>query len=131
YPGAIQAVDRLRAEKIAVGICTNKPAGLADKLLTRLGVREAFASLIGSDSLPTRKPDPAPYRAAVTGAGGLIQRSLLIGDTITDRDTARNAGVPCVLVTFGALGHAVADLAPSALLDHFDDLPDLVTRLLP
>ena len=130
YPGAVAAVEALRADGIAVGICTNKPEGLAETLLQRLGVRQMFATLIGADTLPVRKPDPRPYFAAVEGAGGAINRSMLIGDTATDRNTARAAGVPCALVTFGPDGHGVADLAPEALLDHFEALPGLAARLL-
>lgn len=130
YPGAMQAVARLRALGLRVGICTNKPEALAELLLTRLGVRDAFDSLIGADTLPTRKPDPAPYVAAVRQAGGQVSRSLLIGDTVTDRDTARAAGVPCILVTFGPDGRGVAALQPDALLDHFDALDGAVNRLL-
>lgn len=130
YPGAIAAVEALRAAGYATAICTNKPEGLAETLLSRLGVRGLFDSLIGADTLPTRKPDPAPYHAAVARAGGDPARSLLVGDTETDRKTARAAGVPSVLVSFGPEGAGVARLEPEALLDHFDDLPALVARLL-
>lgn len=130
YPGAMEAVETLRAQGYATGICTNKPEGLADLLLTRLGVRDSFASLIGADTLPTRKPDPAPYRAAVERAGGDVASSVLIGDTVTDRETARAASVPVVLVTFGPTGDAVAELEPEALLPHFADLPGIVARLI-
>ncbi len=130
YPGAVDAVEALRASGIKVGICTNKPEGLAETLLQRLGVRGLFGSMIGADTLPTRKPDPAPYVASVERAGGSVSRSLLVGDTITDRETARAAGVPSVLVTFGPLGQSVADMAPEALLDTYDDLPALAARLL-
>jgi len=130
YPGAPEAAERLRAGGYALGICTNKPEGLAETLLTRLGVRGLFASLVGADTLPVRKPDPAPYRAAVERAGGSPARSMLIGDTETDRATARAAGVPCALVTFGPEGRAVADLDPEALLDDFADLYDLAGSIL-
>lgn len=130
YPGAVQAVERLRDAGYAVGICTNKPEGLAEELMTRLGVRSLFASLIGADTLPTRKPDAAPYLAAVARAGGDPSRSLLVGDTSTDRTTARAAGVPCVLVTFGPEGRGVERLAPEGLLDHYDRLGDVVRTLI-
>ena len=78
-----------------------------------------------------RKPDPAPYVAAVERAGGLVSNSFMIGDTKTDRDTARAAGVPCVLVTFSPEGDTVSDLKPEALLKHFDDLPELAEALVP
>ena len=130
YPGVIPAIEALRAAGYATAICTNKPEGLAETLVTRLGIRGLFDSLIGADTLPTRKPDPAPYLAAVTRAGGDPARSLLVGDTETDRKTAAAAGVPCLLVTFGPEGRGVARLAPAALLDHYHDLPALVARLL-
>ena len=131
YPGAMAAVARLSAAGWRVGVCTNKPAALAELLLRRLGVREAFGGLVGADTLPVRKPDPAPYRAAVARAGGVAARSFLIGDTVTDRDTARAAGVPVALVTFGPGGPGVAALAPDALLDHFDALDAVAERLVP
>jgi len=130
YPGAAASAEALKSAGFALSICTNKPSGLAETLTRRLGIRDLFDSLIGADSLPTRKPDAAPYVAAVTRAGGSVNRSILIGDTETDRMTGRAAGVPVVLVAFGPEGRGIARLAPDALLDHFDDLPDLAARLL-
>ncbi len=125
YPGAVEAVEALRAQGYAVGICTNKPEGLAELLMQRLRVRDLFGSLVGADTLPVRKPDPAPYRASVERAGGVVGRSFLVGDTETDVKTARAAGVPCALVTFGPEGRGIARLQPQALLDRYADLPDL------
>jgi phosphoglycolate phosphatase len=130
YPGAVAAVEALRRAGYATAICTNKPEGLAVDLVRRLGISDLFGALVGADTYPVRKPDPLPYRAAVERAGGALDRSLLIGDTQTDRDTARAAGVPIVLVTFGPEGEGVSRLAPDALLRHYDDLPVLVSRLI-
>ncbi len=130
YPGAVEAVEALRRAGFAVGICTNKPGGLSETLLTRLGIRDLFASLVAADTLPVRKPDPAPYLAAVERAGGTVSRSFLLGDTETDLKTSRAAGVPSVLVTFGPEGKGIARLEPDALLGHFDELPALAERLL-
>jgi phosphoglycolate phosphatase len=130
YPGAMEAVEALKAAGFAVAICTNKPTDLAELLLARLGVRDAFAGLVGAGCLPVRKPDPAPFHEAVARAGGARGRALLVGDTVTDRDTARAAGAPVVLVTFGPEGDAVAELAPDALLPAYGDLPGLAARLL-
>ena len=130
YPGAMGAVERLKDAGYGVGICTNKPEGLADLLLTRMGVRDVFASLVGADTLPVRKPDPAPLREAARRAGGHPDKCVLIGDSDTDRNTALAAGVPSVLVTFGPSGEDMAALRPEALLHHFDDLPELVPNLI-
>lgn len=130
YPGAAEAAEALRAAGFALGICTNKPEGLAELLMQRLGVRGLFGSLIGADTLPVRKPDPAPYLAAVERAGGEPGRSFLLGDTETDVATARAAGVPVALVTFGPEGRGIARLNPEALLDAYSDLPELAERLV-
>ena len=130
YPGAMDAVERLLSADYAVGIATNKPEGLAETLLTRLGVRREFGALIGADTLPVRKPDAAPLVETVARMGGKLERSLIVGDTSTDRLAARAAGIPCILVTFGPDGRAVEALEPEALLDHFDHLPDLVAEML-
>ncbi len=130
YPGAMAAVETLKAQGYGVGICTNKPAVLAEALLQSLGVRDAFGAMIGADTLSVRKPDPAPLREAARRAGGDPGKTLLVGDSDTDRNTARAAGVPCVLVTFGPSGADMAALNPEALLDDFADLPGIVTRLI-
>ncbi len=130
YPGAMAAVEELKARGYAVAICTNKPEGLARLLLTRLQIFNTFDVLIGADTLPTRKPDVAPYWASVDQAGGNRARSCLIGDSITDHKTARTAGVPSILVSFGPAAQDNAALEPDALLADFADLPDLMDRML-
>ena len=130
YPGAMEAVEALKAAGYRVAICTNKPEGLAHTLLTKLGVRDAFGAMVGADTLAIRKPDPEHLFETARRAGGDPALCLLVGDTNTDRETARAAGVPCVLVSFGPSGDDMAALGPEALLDHYDDLPDIVTRLI-
>jgi phosphoglycolate phosphatase len=130
YPGAMAAVEALRGSGHAVAVCTNKPERLARILLDRLGVGEAFGALIGADTLPVRKPDPRPFRAAVARAGGAPGRAMLVGDTVTDRDTARAAGAPVALVTFGPNGAGAAALEPDALLAEYGELEGIAGRLL-
>lgn len=130
YDGVRDAVGQLLEANYRIGICTNKPEGLAETLMQRLGFRQEFGALVGADTLKTRKPDAAPYLETVARVGGDVARSVLIGDTVTDRQTARAAGVPSVLVTFGPSGHDIEALKPEALLHHYDQLFDLVERLI-
>ena len=55
----------------------------------------------------------------------------MIGDTVTDRNAAAAAGVPCVLVGFGPAGAKVRDLAPEAILDHYDAIDDVLESIMP
>ncbi len=136
YPGAVAAVERLHTLGYRVAICTNKPEDLARLLLAELGIDHLFHALVGANTLPVRKPDPAPYLLALEQAlgqgeaGRMLGRSILIGDTETDLKTARAVGVPVVLVSFGPEGQGIARLSPDALLDDYAHLPDLVARLL-
>jgi len=131
FPGAMEAVDALKARGDLVSICTNKPEGLAELLLQRLGVRDAFDAMIGADTMPVQKPFAAPYIAAVERAGGRVARSLLVGDSDTDRNTARGCAVPSVLVSFGPSGEDMAALEPEALLCDYSELLGVVDVLLP
>ncbi len=130
FDGATEAVADLTARGYATGICTNKPAALAERLMQDLGARAAFGALVGADTLPVRKPDPAPLFEAIRRVGGDAGRAVLVGDTVTDRDTARAAGVPVILVTFGPHGRAVADLAPDAMIDSYSELAAKVAALI-
>ncbi|MGR3714696.1 MAG: HAD-IA family hydrolase [Shimia sp.] len=130
FPGALDAVRKLTALGYGVGICTNKPEALAEQLMQELGARDLFGALVGADTLPVRKPDPAPLRETVLRLGGDPDMTVLIGDSDTDRNTARAAGVPSVLVTFGPSGEDMAALEPEALLDDYAALPLVVDALI-
>lgn len=130
YPGAMEAVEALAGMGYGVGICTNKPEALAEQLMAELGAREAFGALVGADTLPVRKPDPEPLRETARRLGGDPALTVLIGDSDTDRNTARAAGVPSVLVTFGPSGEDMAALEPEALLGDYADLPEMVQALI-
>lgn len=130
YDGAMDAVRALKAAGYKVAICTNKPEDLAETLMTSLGVRHEFAALLGADTLPVRKPDPEHLFETVRRAGGDIGRCLLVGDTLTDRDTSKNAGVPSILVTFGPSGEDMSALQPEGLINSYVELMGEVRRLI-
>ncbi len=130
YDGAMDAVEALKHCGYKVAICTNKPEGLAETLMQSLGVRQEFAALLGADTLPVRKPDPEHLFETVRRAGGDIDRCLLVGDTATDRDTAKNAQRPSILVTFGPSNDDMHALNPEAVIDRYDQLFDQVERLI-
>ncbi len=83
--------------------------------------------MVGGDTLPVRKPDPAPLREAVARAGG--GRAVLVGDSITDADTARAAGVPFVAVSFGFSDRPVEALGADAVIDDYGELAGALERL--
>ena len=127
FEGIERAMDALAEGGIRLAVCTNKPEALTLLLLDALGWQNRFAAVVGGDSLPQRKPDPAPLHAAILRAGG--GRAAYVGDSTTDTDTARAAGIPCVAVTFGFADRPPEELGATALIDHFDQLIRTLRRL--
>jgi len=129
FDGVEDALDVLAGRGYRFGICTNKPFYLADKLIAELGAAHRFEALLGADSLDVRKPDPLHYTETLT-AMGYWGPSVLIGDTVTDLKTAEAAGVPCILVDFGAREPGTFDYTPAAVITSYSELPDAVDAAL-
>jgi phosphoglycolate phosphatase len=127
YPQAEQALDALAAMSVKRALCTNKPEALTHLLLDALGWSGRFDSVIGGDTFPVRKPDPLPLHEAIARAGG--SRAAFVGDSITDADTARAAGLPFVAVSFGFSDRPVAELGADAVIDSFAELIPALERL--
>jgi len=122
FPGAEKAVRRLAAAGHPLGICTNKPEALSFKLMDALRLRSLFPVILGADSQPYRKPDPRHLLDTIAKLGGDRSDAVLVGDSETDVKTARAAGVPIVLVSFGYTEIPVRELGADAVIDHFDRL---------
>jgi phosphoglycolate phosphatase len=127
FPGVDRALDALAGEGAALAVCTNKAEALTLKLLDALGWQGRFDAVVGGDTLPVRKPDPAPLFAAIARAGG--GRAAFVGDSITDADTARAAGLPFVAVSFGFSDRPVEALAADVVIHGFDGLKAALERL--
>lgn len=131
YPDVVTVLDELTDKGWKIAICTNKPERLARILMERLEILDRFGALIGADTLPVRKPDPAPMLAAIARAGGSAEHAVMIGDTETDLKTARAVGAPCVMTSFGYSPVAAKSLGPDAVIDAFHELPDVLNTVLP
>ena len=130
FPGCLALLDRLKAEGIGLGICTNKLEGLSTRLIDALGMRAYFDAIIGPDTIGIAKPDPAPYRETLRRMARQGASSLLVGDSETDVLTARAAGVPIIGVTFGYTPRPIEEFNPDALISHFDDAYDPIMAAL-
>ncbi|MFO1114643.1 MAG: phosphoglycolate phosphatase [Beijerinckiaceae bacterium] len=131
FPGVIEALDRFEAAGWAFAVCTNKTEAPARKLLQALGVADRFRVIVGQDTFECPKPDPRVLRATIEAAGGQVARAIMVGDSRTDIDTARNLGVPVVAVDFGYTDTPVHELGPDRVISHFDALWEAVAAIAP
>lgn len=101
FPQALETIDTLSKNGARVALCTNKPYELTEKLLKHLGAWERFEIILGGDSLPTKKPDPAPLVHIMQHCGVSADNTLMIGDSTFDIIAGKAAGTATCAVTFG------------------------------
>ena len=130
FPGAVAALDDLRAAGATLAVCTNKPTDLSVALLKALGLDGYFVAVVGPDAAGAAKPDPRHLIAAIEHACGRRDFAVMVGDSAADADAARAAGVGLVLVSFGYSEVAARTLGPDVLIDAFDELPAACAHLL-
>lgn len=130
FEGLIEALDALEAMGARFAVCTNKHTYLSVELIKRLGWTERFSSNRGADSVPAKKPDAGHLKACVDDMGGDMTKVIMIGDSETDFLTARNAGVPSILVSFGYSDRPIQEFPCDVLIDHYSDLVAAVEKVI-
>jgi phosphoglycolate phosphatase len=123
YPGVRRALNAFRQRGIALACVTNKPARFTNQLLAYLAIDELFGAIVSGDSLPVKKPDPAPLQMAADALGVALSACAMVGDSSTDIEAARNAGIPSIVVSYGySRGRSAADLGADQVVDDLRQL---------
>jgi phosphoglycolate phosphatase len=123
FPGTTECLEELARQRIAIGLCSNKPESNCTQLLDDLGIRGHFAAIQGSGAGLPLKPDPEPLVATVHRLGAT--RPLYVGDSATDVATARAASIPVALVRGGYTQTPPEALAADWVLERLSDLPSI------
>ena len=127
FPGVPETLAALKRRGARLGVLTNKPQELTDRLLPLLGLDGLFAAVYGAGRKSYTKPDPRIFHEVVADCGGAP--GVMIGDSITDLNTARAAGAPCILFSYGFTPVPAAQLGADLVLDDFAALPEALERL--
>jgi len=130
FPGVVAALEKLKSLGATLCVCTNKRTDLSNRLLDILDLSQHFAAIVGSDLPRNRKPHPDHFIYTVRAANGDPARSLMIGDSSNDVQSAKAAGAPVAVYAYGYTDTAPDLLGADAVFKHFDDLPDLAARIL-
>lgn len=101
FDGLDQVLDQLDTAGCPWGVITNKPENLTKPLLDSLGLAHRSACTVSGDSLPVRKPDPAPLLHACELAGVEASRSIYVGDALRDIEAGRRAGMATIAAAYG------------------------------
>ena len=127
FPRVAETLEDLKARGARLGVLTNKPQELTDPLLPMLGLEGIFAAVYGAGRKPYTKPDPRIFHDVVAESGG--GPAVMIGDSMTDLQTARAAGAPCILMSYGFTPVPASELGADIVLDDFGSLPEAVRQL--
>jgi len=103
FPGMDEVLERLEATGRRWGVVTNKPGWLTEPLLAKLGLLSRAACVVSGDTLPERKPDPAPLHHACRLAGSSVVECVYVGDAERDILAGRQVGMPTLVARFGYL----------------------------
>ena len=101
YPGIVESLAALADRSAALSVLTNKPEAMSRAILDGLGLLERFAAVLGGDSCPSRKPDPAGIERLLALTEMPPEQALLVGDSLIDLRTAAGAGVDFCGVAWG------------------------------
>ncbi len=127
FPGVTETLAALKQDGARLAILTNKPQELTDLLLPALGLGQSFATVYGAGRKGYTKPDPRIFHDVVEDCGG--GPAVMIGDSITDLNTARAANAPCILVSYGFTPIPARELGGDAVIDDFRELPQALRDL--
>ena len=129
YPHVLESLQSLQNTGYRMAVCTNKIEKHSITLLQKLNVAHYFKAICGRDTFPYYKPDPRHLVDTIKQAGGNPRNAIMVGDSITDLDTARNAGLPSIGVTFGYTTTPMAEMKPDRLIEHYRDFIAAVQSL--
>lgn len=128
YPGAREALDRMRGAGRQLAVLTNKPVRFSRELLRGLGIGEHFRVIYGGNSFETKKPHPEGLRKVMSEVAVTPDRTLVVGDSGVDVRTARNAGAWSCGVTYGFQPETFSEDPPDFLVDSLPELASLVVE---
>lgn len=129
FPGGREAMAELIADGCALGVVTNKPHDLSERILELLGVNGEFGSVIGASDRFPLKPAPDMILAALSELGIAADAAVMVGDSAADVGSAHAAGIPCVVLTHGYTPAGATNLGADETIAGFGDLTAALRRL--
>ena len=123
YPGALETLQSLKVLGLKLALITNKPEKFIPELLAQTHMAEYFDWVVGGDTLPQKKPDPAGLLWVMQQAQVTAQQCLFVGDSRNDVLAAHAAGVACIAVTYGYnYGQPISAENPALVVDDLREL---------
>ena len=119
-----------KERKISMAVCTNKQEHLAIDLLKKIGIYDFFDYVAGHNTFDYCKPDPRHLTSVVEILEGDLKKTLMIGDSETDANAAKDAGIPIILLEDGYTEKNITEIYHNHLIKDFIGIEKIVTKYL-
>ena len=128
--GVYEFLTWAKKNNISMAVCTNKQEHLAIDLLKKIGIYDFFEYVAGHNTFDYCKPDPRHLTSVVEILDGDLKKTLMIGDSETDANAAKAAGIPVILLEDGYTEKNTAEIYHNHLIKDFIGIEKIVTKYL-
>ena len=127
YPGVAETIGKFLSRGKKLAVLTNKPVNLSVRIIDELFAPKTFLKVIGGDSLPTKKPDPAPVLHIMEALGFGPDESVIVGDSPVDVEAGKGAGISTIGAAYGFRGvDELEEAGADIKIDSFARLVDII-----
>ncbi len=128
--GVVKFLEWAKSKQILMAVCTNKQERLAVDLLKKINLSKYFEYIAGCDTFDFNKPDPRHLTNVIEIIGGDINKSIMIGDSEVDSQSAYNAKIPFILVEEGYTEKNINEIPHKTLIKDFSNFEKIVEKYL-
>ena len=128
--GVVKFLDWAKSKQILMGVCTNKQERLAVDLLKKINLSKYFEYVAGCDTFEFNKPDPRHLTNVIDIMGGDINKSIMIGDSEVDSQSAYSAKIPFILVEEGYTEKNINEIPHKTLIKDFSSFEKIIEKYL-
>jgi len=128
--GVYEFLKWAKSKNISMGVCTNKQEHLAVNLLKKIKIYDFFEYVAGRNTFEYCKPDPRHITSMIEIMNGSIGKSLMIGDSENDAETAKSAGIPMILLEEGYTDKKIDQIYHDHLIKDFNGIEKIIINYL-
>ena len=128
--GSVKFFEWAKNKNISMGVCTNKQEKLAVDLLKKLDIYKYFDYVAGCDTFSFNKPDPRHLTDVIEIVGGDLNKTIMVGDSEVDANSANNANLPFILVKDGYTEKSENEIKHDELISDFVGFEKIIEKYL-
>ena len=129
-PGVLDFLKWCKDNNISMAVCTNKTEHLAVDLLKKIKVYDYFEYVAGHNTFDYCKPDPRHLTNVIEIIQGELNKSLMIGDSETDSESAKAAGLPFILLEDGYTDKSINEIYHNHLIKDFNGIELIINKYI-